>query len=103
MRRGRETSASARGVGDCYLTGPKWDAMIGVLTMRACARGSVCRGAVQLRPIRNGVFLTVRAAFIVLARLLGAAPAWVTLVVIGAFSIMLMTWTALYAAGHLFF
>ncbi len=42
-------------------------------------------------------------AYIVLGRLLGAAPAWMTWVVIGAFSIMLMTWTALYAAGHLFF
>ena len=30
-------------------------------------------------------------AYIVLGRLLGAAPAWVTWVVIGAFSIMLMT------------
>ena len=42
-------------------------------------------------------------AYIVLGRLLGAAPAWVTWTVIGVFSIMLMTWTALYAAGHLFF
>ena len=42
-------------------------------------------------------------AYIVLGRLLGAAPAWVTWVVIGVFSIMLMTWTALFASGHLFF
>jgi hypothetical protein len=30
-------------------------------------------------------------------------PQWVTWTVIGVFSIMLMTWTALYAAEHLFF
>jgi len=42
-------------------------------------------------------------AYIVLARLLAPLPQWVTWVVIGISSIMLMTWTALYAAGHLFY
>jgi len=42
-------------------------------------------------------------AYIVLARLLAPLPQWVTWVVIGIFSIMLMTWTALYAAGHMFY
>ena len=35
--------------------------------------------------------------------MLGSLPPWVTWAVIGAFTMMLMTWTALYAAGHLFF
>ena len=47
--------------------------------------------------------VVVFPAYIVLCRLLGSLPPWVTWVVIGAFTMMLMTWTALYAAGHLFF
>ena len=43
------------------------------------------------------------AAYIVLARLLAPLPQWVTWAVIGVFTMMLVTWTALYAAGHLFF
>jgi hypothetical protein len=42
-------------------------------------------------------------AYIVLGRLLAPLPQWVMWTVIGVFTMMLMTWTALYAAGHLFF
>jgi hypothetical protein len=42
-------------------------------------------------------------AYTVLGRLLAPLPQWVTRAVIGVFSIMLMTWTALCVAGHLFF
>jgi len=42
-------------------------------------------------------------AYIVLGRLLRALPQWVTWTLIGIWAFLLMTWSALYAAGHFFY
>jgi hypothetical protein len=42
-------------------------------------------------------------AYIVLGRILRSQPEWVTWAVIGILSVMLMSWSALFAAGYLFF
>ena len=81
-----------------WLTGPEI-----VLSLLLLAIPYVTRAYEMCMASHARFAAVVFPAYIVLGRLLGPRPPWVTWAVIGAFTMMLMTWTALYAAGHLFF
>ena len=81
-----------------WLTGPEI-----VLSVLLLAIPYVTRAYEMCMASHARFAAVVFPAYIVLARLLAPLPQWVTWAVIGVFTMMLMTWTALYAAGHLFF
>ena len=86
------------GVRKSWLTGPEI-----VLSFFLLAIPYVTRAYEMCMASHARFAAVVFPAYIVLARLLAPLPQWVTWAVIGVFTMMLMTWTALHAAGHLFF
>lgn len=60
--------------------------------------------AFEMSMASQGRFTAVAfPTYVVLGRMLQQAPEWVTLTVVGLLTVMLMTWTALFAGGYMFF
>ena len=81
-----------------WLTGPEI-----VLSTALLAIPYVTRAYEMCMASQARFAAVVFPVYIVLGRLLGSLPEWATWVVLGAFAVMIMAWSALFAAGQYLF